>query len=338
VQRKKLVGSLTFQRQVKLQNRISILEAYQNSLIECARRHYNIIYSKAKHFVLAGKDLEFTRWTKVWVTITLCSLLVYELYWVYGVFGIIYRTFSLHLSIGFPSFYLDTLFGATGDALRVIGVCLSLLAIYLFWGPRSRAFTNVKKYVAVTLLFEAVFWLLASPITIIEFLSGRIYSLLPIAYILAIFLVSPLLIVLAIKVWRFQKNDKYQVLKWAGVAAIGYLTGIWIINVFRWFSMAQSAGLGFLFSGTTFLGFLNAVVTLSLALILAVFGFYIGLRRRNGKLAIRLWALALIMLGLFFAIFILYTAVTNSWNYLLITEIWPIPFLGLGVGMLRGKI
>ena len=271
------------------------------------------------------------------MTITLCSLLVFGLYWVFSVFGLIYRALSPNLLLS-QDFYYYHLPGATGNVLRVIGVCLSLFAVYLFLGPRSRAFVSVKKYVAIGLLFEAVFWLLALPVTIVILFRGGFYSLLPLAYVLHIFLVSSLLIVLSFKVWHFQKSDKYEVLKWGGVAAIGYLSGIWIINVFRWFAMAQSAGLGFLFSGTTSIGFLNPIITLSLSLIFAVSGFYVGFRTWNRKLAVRLSALALIMLGLYFIIFIVYTAFTNSWNSLLITEIWPIPLLGLGIGMLRGEI
>jgi len=282
--------------------------------------------------------LEFARWTKIGVIIALCSLLVYELYWVFSIFGFIYRRFSLNLSIGFQRFYFDIFPGATGDVLRVIGVCLFLFAVYLLWGPKPREFASVKKYFAVGILFEAVFWLVALPITVITLFSASAYSFLPLAYVVQILVVSSLLIFLSLKVWHYQKSNNYDILKWGGLSAIGYLTGIWIINVFRWFGMAQSAGLGFLFSGITSLGFLNSIITLSFALIFAVSGFYFGIRTGNRKLAIRFSALALIMLSLFFFIFILYTAFTNSWNFLLVTEIWPMGLLILGLGMLRGEI
>jgi hypothetical protein len=281
--------------------------------------------------------LNFTRWTKIWVTITLCSLLTYGLYWVFSVISLIYRTFSLQLPRS-QGFYYDILPGATGDILRVIGVCLSLFAIYLYWGPKSKSFGEVKKYFAVAILFEAIFWLLASPVSIIALFRLRAYWLLSLAYVLQIILVSILLLFLSIKIWRAQIGNKHEILRWGVMAAIGYLIGIWLINVFRWFGMAQSSGLGFLFSGTTSLGFLNSILTLSISLIFAFSGFYIGLKSTNRKFAIRLSALALIMLGLFFVIFFIYTSFTNSWNYLLITEIWPMTLLGLGIGMLRGEI
>ena len=101
--------------------------------------------------------------------------------------------------------------------------------------------------------------------------------------------------------------------------------------------MAQSVGLGFLLTGTTSLGFLNAVITLSLSLIFAVLGFFTLSVRGNRKIASRFFAGALIMLSLFFVIFIIYTAVTNSWKFLLVTEIWPIAFIALGVSLLKGE-
>ncbi len=290
-----------------------------------------------KNTYFNGINLEFTRWTKFWVSITLCSLLAYGIYWAFSSLELIYRTFSPQL-IQSPRFYYYNLPAVTGNVLRVIGVCLSLFAVYQFWGSKARAYADIKKYITVALLFEAIFWFLQLPTTIIILFGGSVTLLVPISYILYIFLVSPLLIFLSLKVWRLQRSDKYEILKWGGVAAIGYLTGIWIINVFSWLGMTQIEGLDFLFSGTTSLGFLNSILTLSLSLIFTISGFYSGSRTGNRKLTIRLIALALITLGLFFCIFIVYTSLTNSWNFLLFTEIWPITLLGLGIGMLRGEI
>jgi ABC-type polysaccharide/polyol phosphate export permease len=98
--------------------------------------------------------------------------------------------------------------------------------------------------------------------------------------------------------------------------------------------MAQSAGIEFLLGGTTSLGFFNSAITLSMALIFAAAGFIAYLKQTNSKLVTRLVALALIMVGLHFAFFILYVAITDAWRFVFLTEFWPIPLLGLGLSML----
>lgn len=284
-------------------------------------------------------------WNKLWVIVVLCSVLVYDLYWLSkGVerwLNYILNGIPINLSVSlFSYFIVDYVIPVIGDAFRFVGVSLALVSAYLVWRPKPKPFSNVKKQVAVAIFFEAMYFL--------SLLSTNIYTLtygflsipvLNLAYILQVLLVSPVLIVLSFKVWRYQETAKANVLKWACVAAIGYLAGIWLINVFKWLSMAQSAGIGFILSGITTLGFLNAAVTLSMSLIFAIAGFYTLSKKENRRLSIRLFALALILCGLHFAIFILYSAVApGAWKFVLLTEIWPITLLGLGFGMLTGEI
>lgn len=285
--------------------------------------------------------MSFTRWTKVWIVVTLCALLAYILYWLLGAlvnpyflsYGDLPENFA-PLSILIAT---DYVLPVIGNIFRLIGVSLTLFSLYLVWGPKTNAFSNVKKKIAVALLFEGMFFLLLLPVNV---LFALYFGPLPIfiAFILQALLVSPLLTVLSFKVWRYRKTAEETVLKWAGIAAIGYLIGIWIINVFRWLSMTHIEGIGFLISDVTSLGFLNSIITLSLSLIFAVAGFYTLQKKENRRSSTRLIAVALIMLGLHFVIFILYSAITNTWKWVLLTEIWPIVLLGLGLNMLRGEM
>lgn len=284
--------------------------------------------------------MSFTRWTKVWIAVTLCALLTYILYWLLGALANPYYLSYGDLPENFAPLSIliatDYVLPVIGNIFRLIGVSLALLSLYLVWGPKPNPFSNVKKKTAVTLLFEGIFFLLLLPVNVLfVFYLGPLPIF--IAFILQALLVSPLLTVLSFKVWRYRKNDEETVLKWAGVAAIGYLIGIWIINVFRGLSMISIEGVGSLISNITYLGFLNAIITLSLSLIFAVAGFYTLQKKGNRRLSTRLIAVALIMLGLHFVIFILYSAITNTWKWVLLTEIWPIVLLGLGLNMLRGE-
>ncbi len=102
--------------------------------------------------------------------------------------------------------------------------------------------------------------------------------------------------------------------------------------------MSESAGVGFLLSGVTSLGFLNSIITLSLSLIFAVAGFYAMSKSQNRTLSIPLFGVALIMLGLHFALFIIYSLLApGALRFFILVEIWPITLLGLGVGLLFVK-
>jgi hypothetical protein len=284
--------------------------------------------------------VSFTRWTKVWIVVTLCALLAYNLYWLLG--ALVNPYFLSYGDLPENFIPLSTFIAADyvlpviGSIFRFIGATLALLSLYLIWGPKPNPFSTVKKKTAVALLFEGTYFLFLLPLNVLFVFYLGPFPLF-IAFILQALLVSPLLAVLSFKVWRYRKNAEETVLKWAGIAAIGYLIGIWIINVFRWLSMTYLEGIGFLVGDVTSLGFLNAIITLSLSLIFAVAGFYTLQKNGNKRLSTRLIAFALIMLGLHFVIFILYSAITNAWKWVLLTEIWPIVLLGLGLNMLRGE-
>lgn len=284
--------------------------------------------------------MSFTRWTKVWIVATLCALLAYILYWLLGALANPYFLSYGDLPENFAPLSIliatDYVLPVIGNIFRLIGVSLALLSLYLVWGPKPNPFSTVKKKAAFALLCEGIFFLLLLPVNVLfVFYLGPLPIF--IAFILQALLVSPLLTVLSFKVWRYRKNDEETVLKWAGIAAIGYLIGIWIINVFRWLSMVDLEGVGFLIGDITSLGFLNPIITLSLSLIFAVAGFCILQKKENRRLSTRLIAVALIMLGLHFVIFILYSAITDAWRWVLLTEIWPMALLGLGLNMLRGE-
>jgi hypothetical protein len=285
--------------------------------------------------------VSFTHWTKVWIVVTLCALLAYILYWLLGALANPYYLSYGDIPENFVSLSTliatDYMLPVIGNIFRLIGVSLALLSLYLVWGPKPNPFSTVKKKAAVALLFEGIFFLSLLPVNILfAFYLGPLPIF--IAFILQALLVSPLLAVLSFKVWRYRKTAEETVLKWTGIAAIGYLIGIWIINVLRGLSMIDLEGIGSLIGNVTSLGFLNPIITLSLSLIFAVAGFYTLPKKENRRLSTRLIAVALIMLGLHFVIFILYSAITNTWKWVLLTEIWPIALLGLGLNMLRGEM
>jgi hypothetical protein len=278
------------------------------------------------------------RWAKIWIVVALCAVLAYDLYWLLRAIVSPYFLSYGKLPENFPPLSifipLDYVLPVMGEIFRLIGLLLGLFSIYLIWGPKSKPFSNVKTKIAISLLFEGIYFLSILPLNIL-FIAYAGPLPLFLGFVLQILIISPLLFALSFKIWHYQETDKTNILKWVSLAAIGYLVGIWINNVFKWLSMATLSGIGFILKGVTSIGFLNSILTLSLSLSLAVAGFYALLRKNSKKMSKPLFAFALIMLSLHFAIFILFSGITNAWSWVPLTEIWPIALLGLGFQLLR---
>jgi hypothetical protein len=282
------------------------------------------------------------RWTQIWIVVTLFSLMIYDLYWIHGVFTLIYSILIQNLPdilAKHPNFYYDYVAGAIANSLRMVGVILVLLSAYLVWGPKRKLFTNVRKYVAVALSFEAVYFLAILPLNLILIIRERSPFLLYLGFVIQILVTSPLLLALSIKAWHYKETARANLVQWACLVGIGYIIGIWVNSVFRWFSMSESAGTGLLLTGITSLGFFSSVIILSLSLTFAIAGFYTLLNKGSTKSTVRLFGVSLIMLGLHFIIYIIYSWIApGAWKFVLLTEIWPIPLLPVGLGMLKGEI
>jgi hypothetical protein len=281
----------------------------------------------------------FSRWNKVWIVVSICSLLAYALNSTYTSFSAWYMFLlnGIPTQFLFSTYFLTDYVGTTiGVMFRVIGAFAALTAIYLFWGPKHRPFLNVKKKIVAALLFEGIYFLLLLPINV-YYLTRGLVPVLFVGYILETAVVSPTLFILGFKLWRYTESAGTKMLKWISLAAIGYLVHIWIGNLFRWFSMIGTSGITFLFNETILVGFLNSAVTLSLSLILAIVGFFFLSNKGNRNFATKMFGIALTLVGLHFVIYITYSLIIgSSVSFILLTEIWPVTLLGLGLSMLLG--
>lgn len=121
------------------------------------------------------------------------------------------------------------------------------------------------------------------------------------------------------------------------LSCVGYFVNIWVGSVFRWLSMVEVSGFAFLFQGIVAVGFLNSVVTLSLSLILAIAGWYYLLSMGDIMLSMKLFGVALTLVGLHFAVFMLYSVFVGASLYsIMSTEVWLVAVLGLGASMFLG--
>ncbi len=99
-----------------------------------------------------------------------------------------------------------------------------------------------------------------------------------------------------------------------------------------------------LFIENTYIGLANSGITLFLAVILAVAAAWPVLKRHGGP-NVKWLSLSLTFLGLNFLIHILYTAYTGviadaveyRLKFMLLSDVWPVAALGLGLYLLRRR-
>jgi hypothetical protein len=287
-----------------------------------------------------------SRWNKVWILASVTSYALFSFYWVQNA----YNRVNLDLIQNRPllnssSFWLDHVFGAVADTLRIVAVILLVVSAYLAWGPKKLPFYAVKKYLAIAILFEAIFWLAVLPEITKRIAMGREPLLLYVGVLLEILAAGPLLVALGIKVWKYRVGARNDLIKMGCLSGIGYIFAMWIYNMFRWLSMSGIFGAADprlaanLFSGITALGFLNTALTLTLSLVFAIAGSYILFKPNNQKLATQLIGIAILLFGLYFVLYVLYAwFAPNEWAFVLVlTQIWLAPLVALGVGLLKGK-
>ena len=241
-------------------------------------------------------------------------------------------TARLFSTYAIADYYTTTI----GQVFRFIGISLTFLVLFMVWGSKHKPFLSLKNKIAAAVLFEGIYFLSLLPISILYLIRGT-YIVLGFSYLLQVLSVTPILSFLSLKIWRYDENKRASLTKLVSLSAVGYIIGIWVNNMFRWFSMTTSTDISFLFTGVNAFGFFSTIITLTSAVFLAALGYTYLARKRNSNMNSKLLGVALLLVGVHFIDFLLVTEMTNAWRYVLLTEIWPISFLSLGAVMLKLK-
>ncbi|MCK5628756.1 hypothetical protein KAI12_04745 [Candidatus Bathyarchaeota archaeon] len=286
----------------------------------------------------ASKSFSPSSGVKAWIVISLCSLLVWILYWLPS-------TFERYYNFIFVSWHYygdrNWMYAIAGIGLigRLVGVLLALASAYLLWG-KAKNFFDVKNLVAASLSLESVYFLSLLPVPWLLITGGyQVFGSVSLAmtYLLQILLTAPFLAILAAKVKNYQSPNGFKDWKWAGIAFVGYTAALWVNSVFRWFDMVARDGVAVFFSGITGLGALNAFVLMSLAVVFAVVGAYL-LGKQKQATALKWLGLSLATVGLHFLLHLVYSYYVGVLSYVWLVDIWTIPLLGLGISMLKTKL
>jgi len=274
---------------------------------------------------------------KVWIFVTLCSLLLWVIYWIPSSLSRVYD--FVFLSGGGFGGWMYTwmeLSGAIGTIVRSVGVIFGLYVLFLIRSCGKRVF-DVKKWIVSALIIEAFYYAMVGFPSGTFMLSsgyGGAYRTLGAAYALQFLFTTPLLIVLAITLHRAKQDSQgFKSWRWAGAVFAGYIGALWTNSVFRWFDMVADEGLAFFSVGIRTVGALNAFVLMSLALVFALIGAYSLVRNKDS--AVRWFGASLALVGLHYLIYLIYSYLGGMITFVMIVEVWSIPLLGLGLSLLK---
>lgn len=279
----------------------------------------------------------FDNYGKSLIFVSLCSLLAWLLYWLPSSIERFYNVVFIsvdYYSLGRFWIYVPA---GIGMIARFIGSILGLLSLVLIW-KGSKSLFDLKKWIVGALVLESVYFasLIPSGVWLNTGLFGAFeggFTNIGISYLLQVIFTVPFLVVLAFKVKKYVKDSNFDSWKWIGFTFVGYVVALWSNSVLRWFDMVTADNLVMFFSGVSGIGALNAFVCMSLAVIFAVIGLFSFVYKKLGS-AIRWVSLSLVMVGVHYVIYVVYSYFVNALNQIMLIDVWTIPFLGLGLVLL----
>jgi hypothetical protein len=285
---------------------------------------------------------------KIWILITLLSLLFWIIYWIpssierfFGFHGVSWIEFLQNG--GGEMFMIMEISGAVGMIIRFAGVLIVIgIVLFLIW-KGNKSPLEIKTWITSALILESIYYVLLLPSGLLMLGLGSGFDprisniLLGIDFLLIVFLTAPFLLILAIKIYRtkFGENN-FNGWIWISLTFVGYIASLWINSIMKWFDMLIVEGFSFFFIGPRALGMVNAFALMSLALIFAFVGAF-SMIKQDFSSANKWVGLTLAIVGLHYLFFLLYSYFVNILSFVMLAEIWAIPLLGLGLTMLRKK-
>ena len=247
-------------------------------------------------------------------------------------------TDSTSLSIA----YLMDYTGFFGLMIRVVGASYALLSAFLILKNEKESFPAVRDKISKALLLEGVYYLSFIPAIFLLLGFSALPSvsnfLLSTVFSTQILLLSPFLIKLATTVKKYESDvDRPSLIRLAGLSYMNFAIAQWVTYMLKWREMMAVDPYLFSALSVRILGFLNTVVVQSLAVIFAVVGGLLILRKRGLGKAIRWWGLSLIFLSLHIIIYVIYVTSVGITRFIQFGELWLIPLIGLGSYLLLRK-
>lgn len=284
--------------------------------------------------------MQVDRNVKVWIFITLCSLLVWIAYWIpAGVLRINALVFGSNVDVfrygDFMYLWME-LSASVGTIIRVVGVLIGLMLLFLLRRDGKRFFES-KKWLVSALGIESFYYVMLgfpSGIYMMGSGYGGQYRILGVSFFLQFLLTTPFLVALMVKVNRYECcTDGFRSWNWVGVAFVGYVAALCVNSVLKWFEMISVEGIAIFPIGIRVPGVLISFAFMSLAVGFAVLGSFSLVKKK--KSSTKLIGASLALVGLHYLVFVIFSYFSNMLNFAMLAEVWAIPLLGLGLSMLK---
>jgi hypothetical protein len=214
---------------------------------------------------------------------------------------------------------------------RFFAVVLAMTVGFIVWGMNTRPSWKVERIMEAALFLEGTYFVLLFPSGL--WWLGLGFNYLGVAFLLESACAGSSLLVLSFKIRDFGKDSR--VLKWLGIASVGYIAALWFNSVFRWFDQIAVIGSEFLLRGATSWGFLVSLTAMSLAIVFAVPGAYF-LAANKGESS-KWFGLSLTMVGVYYVVYVAYSFTSSNLDSAMQIDVWTLPFLLLGVKLLKTK-
>lgn len=280
----------------------------------------------------------FLRNTKSWIFISLLALFAWTTY-----FLIDGLEHFINITFGFSDWYTGKewyfLPAFFGTLFRSLSVLIGLLVLSLVNIHKTKCLVGrrgTRNLISAALILEGSYHILLAPSSYSLILRG--YYFLGFAYLLQGFLLAPSLTILAVKLKKQDTCVGILVLsKLAGIAFVNYVIALSVNALCRWFEMTKLEGIAFLLTRLSCLGFFNTILLMPLAICLAVYGVYNFTTLDEGSKPFSCIGLSLSIVGVHYTVYLVYSYFSNALNFVLLTDIWTIPFCGLGFSIITSS-
>jgi hypothetical protein len=286
------------------------------------------------------KVISINRYVKVWIFISLCALLVWILYWVpssidrfFGMDGTPWDVILQDFGLIFIAMEIS---GAIGNLVRLAGVIVGILSLVLVMVYKKKFF-EIKKWVVFALILEGTFYFLFLPavLFLLGFSPARFGGsiLMGINYLLIVLFTTPFLFILAYKIMKYDSTIGFKSWTLVGITFVGYIVSLWSNSVIKWFDMISAEGLAFFFTGIRSLGAINAILLMSFGILFAIFSAR-SFTKYDFNSASKWIGMTFLVVGMHYLIYVIYSFLVGMEHFLMLSELWAIPLIGLGLTML----
>ena len=228
--------------------------------------------------------------------------------------------------------FASELVGEVGLAIRFCGACFFISFAWQLFRKKQFALSHLRKAV----LFEGAYYLFNLPFIVSLFTRPNTTTVnmeAGFSYALQILLVSPAFFMLYAKMKK-PKIDMVQIFKSGAIAVVTFTFALWAKHFFlNLYALPIS-----LDDPVLFFGFLNSALMMLVAGLILTVAFLRVIKKNQTSFSSKAVGTAFVLVGAYFIIYIIVSLLNQRYlSFLVLTELWAIAFVILGIGYIIGK-